>query len=50
MMTKTHRHDLIVVGAGMAGLSAAVESAYYGKIDTALISICEPTRSHSKVV
>jgi succinate dehydrogenase / fumarate reductase flavoprotein subunit len=46
-MVKTYRHDLIVVGAGMAGLSAAVEAAYYGKIDTALISICAPTRSHS---
>ncbi|OLS24008.1 MAG: Succinate dehydrogenase flavoprotein subunit [Candidatus Heimdallarchaeota archaeon LC_3] len=46
-MVKTYRHDLIVVGAGMAGLSAAVEAAFYGKIDTALISICEPTRSHS---
>jgi succinate dehydrogenase / fumarate reductase flavoprotein subunit len=38
-------HDVVVVGAGLAGLRAAVEVA--GHADVALISKVFPTRSHS---
>ena len=38
-------HDVVIVGAGLAGLRAAVEMA--GKADLALISKVYPTRSHS---
>jgi len=39
------KHDVVVVGAGLAGLRAAVEVA--GHADVALISKVFPTRSHS---
>ncbi|MCF6159478.1 MAG: succinate dehydrogenase flavoprotein subunit [wastewater metagenome] len=39
------KHDVIIVGAGLAGLRAAVEVA--GNTDVALISKVYPTRSHS---
>jgi succinate dehydrogenase / fumarate reductase flavoprotein subunit len=39
------RHDVVIVGAGLAGLRAAVEVA--GRADVALISKLYPTRSHS---
>lgn len=39
------RHDVIIVGAGLAGLRAALELA--GQADVALISKVYPTRSHS---
>ncbi|MEW6110981.1 MAG: succinate dehydrogenase flavoprotein subunit [Thermodesulfobacteriota bacterium] len=39
------RHDVVVVGSGLAGLRAALEVA--GKADVALISKVYPTRSHS---
>ncbi len=39
------KHDVIIVGAGLAGLRAAVEAAEYA--DVALISKVFPTRSHS---
>ena len=39
------RHDVVVVGAGLAGLRATVELA--GRCDVALISKVYPTRSHS---
>ena len=38
-------HDVVIVGAGLAGLRAAVEIA--GSADVALISKVYPTRSHS---
>jgi succinate dehydrogenase / fumarate reductase, flavoprotein subunit len=38
-------HDVVIVGAGLAGLRAAVEIA--GRADLALISKVYPTRSHS---
>jgi len=38
-------HDVVVVGAGLAGLRATVELA--GRCDVALISKVYPTRSHS---
>jgi len=40
-----HKHDLIIVGAGLAGLRAAVETC--GNYDVAVISKLFPTRSHS---
>ncbi len=39
------QHDVLIVGAGLAGLRAATEVA--GKADVALISKVYPTRSHS---
>ncbi|ROR03208.1 succinate dehydrogenase flavoprotein subunit [Desulfosoma caldarium] len=40
-----HTHDVVIVGSGLAGLRAAVETA--GCLDVALISKVFPTRSHS---
>jgi succinate dehydrogenase / fumarate reductase flavoprotein subunit len=40
-----HKHDLVIVGAGLAGLRAAVETSEYA--DVAVISKVFPTRSHS---
>jgi succinate dehydrogenase / fumarate reductase, flavoprotein subunit len=40
-----HKHDLIIVGAGLAGLRAAVETSKYA--DVGVISKLFPTRSHS---
>jgi succinate dehydrogenase / fumarate reductase flavoprotein subunit len=40
-----HKHDVLIVGAGLAGLRAAVELA--GTADIAVISKVFPTRSHS---
>lgn len=39
------RHDVVIVGAGLAGLRAALEVA--GNADVALLSKVYPTRSHS---
>jgi succinate dehydrogenase / fumarate reductase flavoprotein subunit len=39
------KHDVVIVGAGLAGLRAAVEMA--GSADVALLSKVYPTRSHS---
>ncbi|NLI80874.1 MAG: succinate dehydrogenase flavoprotein subunit [Deltaproteobacteria bacterium] len=39
------KHDIVVVGAGLAGLRAALEAANSGEV--ALISKVYPTRSHS---
>jgi len=39
------KHDIVIVGAGLAGLRAAVEATEHG--DVALISKVFPTRSHS---
>ena len=41
----TIRHDVVIVGSGLAGLRAALEVA--GRVDTAIISKVYPTRSHS---
>lgn len=41
----TFEHDILIAGAGLAGLRAAVEVA--GKADVALLSKVYPTRSHS---
>jgi succinate dehydrogenase / fumarate reductase flavoprotein subunit len=41
-------HDIVIVGAGLAGLRAAVAAAEInGKIDVAVISKLYPVRSHS---
>ncbi len=41
-----HEHDVVIVGAGLAGLRAAVEATRAGK-DVAVISKVHPLRSHS---
>jgi succinate dehydrogenase / fumarate reductase flavoprotein subunit len=40
------KHQVIVVGGGLAGLRTAVESARLG-VDTAVLSLLYPVRSHS---
>jgi succinate dehydrogenase / fumarate reductase flavoprotein subunit len=40
-----HRHDVIIVGAGLAGMRAAVETSE--EFDVAVLSKVFPTRSHS---
>ncbi|MCJ7607903.1 MAG: FAD-binding protein [Thermoplasmata archaeon] len=40
-----HYHKILVIGGGLAGLRAAIESA--PKVDTAIISQVHPVRSHS---
>ena len=43
-----HTHDIIIVGAGLAGLRAAVAAAEFSnKLDIAVISKLHPIRSHS---
>src|SRR5437773_9197000 len=44
-MTTTHTYDAVIVGAGGAGLRAAIESS--GLVRTAVISKRNPTSSHS---
>lgn len=46
MPVKLHRYDAIVVGAGGAGLMAALHLAWAG-VSTAVISKLYPTRSHT---
>ncbi|HEW93184.1 succinate dehydrogenase/fumarate reductase flavoprotein subunit [Candidatus Geothermarchaeota archaeon] len=48
-MAEVIRHDLIIVGSGIAGLRAAVEAALVskGKLDIAVISKVQINRSHS---
>ena len=41
-----HRHQLVIVGGGLAGLRAAVEALGMG-IDVALVSLVHPIRSHT---
>ncbi len=40
-----HHHDVVIVGAGLAGMKAAVETS--GELDVAVLSKVFPTRSHS---
>jgi succinate dehydrogenase / fumarate reductase flavoprotein subunit len=40
-----HKHDVVVIGAGIAGLYAALKTS--GAVDTAVLSKVYPTRSHS---
>ena len=44
-MTITHTYDAVIVGAGGAGLRAAIEAS--GQVKTAVISKLYPTRSHT---
>jgi succinate dehydrogenase / fumarate reductase, flavoprotein subunit len=44
-MTTQHTYDAVIVGAGGAGLRAAIEAA--GRVKTAVISKLYPTRSHT---
>ncbi len=44
-MTITHTYDAVIVGAGGAGLRAAIEAS--GRVETAVISKLYPTRSHT---
>ena len=44
-MTVTHTYDAVIVGAGGAGLRAALEAS--GQVRTAVISKLYPTRSHT---
>ncbi len=39
-------HDVVIVGAGLAGMRAAVEAAR-GGADVAVVSKLHPVRSHS---
>lgn len=41
-----HSHDVVIVGAGLTGLRAAIETIDQG-LDTAIISKVHPLRSHS---
>jgi succinate dehydrogenase / fumarate reductase flavoprotein subunit len=41
------QHDVVIVGAGIAGLRAALETALTQKIDVAVVSKLYPSRSHS---
>ncbi len=44
-VTTTHTYDAVIVGAGGAGLRAAIEAS--GRVKTAVISKLYPTRSHT---
>jgi succinate dehydrogenase / fumarate reductase flavoprotein subunit len=44
-MTQTHTYDAVIVGAGGAGLRAAIEAS--DRVRTAVISKLYPTRSHT---
>ena len=41
------QHDVVIVGAGIAGLRAALEISLSGKLDVAVASKLYPSRSHS---
>jgi len=41
-----HRHQLLIVGGGLAGLRAAVEALSMG-VDCAVVSLVHPVRSHT---
>ena len=41
-----HKHDLLIIGAGLAGLRAAVEGVRQG-LNVAVITKVHPVRSHS---
>lgn len=48
-MVETHRHDVVIVGSGIAGLRAAIEAARVsnGKLDIAIVTKVQAMRSHS---
>jgi succinate dehydrogenase / fumarate reductase flavoprotein subunit len=43
----SRKHDIIVLGSGLAGLRAAIETAADSKLDVAIISKVQLMRSHS---
>jgi len=43
----SRKHDIIVLGSGLAGLRAAIEAAADSKLDVAIISKVQLMRSHS---
>lgn len=45
-MPMIYKHDVLVVGAGLAGMRAAIEAHQHG-VDVAIISKVYPVRSHS---
>lgn len=45
MATIYHQHDVVIIGSGLAGSNAAIETSKY--YDTAVITKVFPTRSHS---
>ena len=45
MTVRHHTYDVVIVGAGGAGMRAAIEAA--GKVKTAVITKLYPTRSHT---
>jgi succinate dehydrogenase / fumarate reductase, flavoprotein subunit len=45
VVTITHTYDAVIVGAGGAGLRAAIEAS--GRVKTAVLSKLYPTRSHT---
>ena len=48
-MVETARHDIIIIGSGLAGLRAAIEAARAsnGKLDIAIVTKVQAMRSHS---
>ena len=48
-MVETLRHDIVIVGSGIAGLRAAIEAARAsnGKLDIAVITKVQAMRAHS---
>ena len=45
-MANVHDHDVVVLGAGLAGMRAALEASRAG-VDVAIVSKVHPVRSHS---
>ena len=43
----SQKHDVIILGSGIAGLRAAIEAAQNPEIDVAIISKVQLMRSHS---
>ncbi len=41
------QHDILIVGAGLAGMRAAVRAAEIPGLDVAVVSKVYPLRSHS---
>ncbi|MBM4462155.1 MAG: succinate dehydrogenase/fumarate reductase flavoprotein subunit [Chloroflexi bacterium] len=46
-MVNSKKHDVIVLGSGLAGLRAAIEAAQNQKVDVAIFSKVQLMRSHS---
>ena len=44
---RTYRHDIVIVGAGGAGMEAALNASKDGSLDVAVITKVFPTRSHT---